>query len=570
MRSLLIILFFVALAAQGQNLKVYKQNGIWKYDQSGPLQSYPITGGIVTDTTAIPDPPAPVLPSDDTTKIDGRNGTFVGGWTHGTGDALWYKKTLSFSNVAGNTTTFKFQGTKLELWGEKKSSHGTGTVTIKLGSTVVHTQAVSFVNATTVLPALIYTSPNLTPLTNYTVELKVTSGWNLIDFLVIWNYQESTVVTDHGPDPLPPNPGEILIQPGQDINNAIKNLPRGSNVRLAAGNHTIGKLAVPDGVNFRGSGKTNTFLNPTSGIWPSNNDDAMINIRGGTGSQVISDFTIKGNNTATGGIFINRNNVSVENVKVENCKFFGLWSSNNTGFKTYELDLSNNSWSSVGWCSGEIVLGGLMNNFDIELGLVQTTSSTKGYGLKILWNSDTDNSNVLQSGKIHGGRFDLMHYSLWNNGQSKNISIEFHNVDVTGTVDIFDMVFENQVSFSLQRNNVGTINVFNSVFKLEGDTYVLEHIGNNFNLYNCQIYETSMILANFKQNMKCKNARVDNITFTQPSGSAMYGALIYVGESGVENVRVMNSTIDQLPGMALVKYRGVTGGVTIDGSNTIY
>jgi hypothetical protein len=349
-------------------------------------------------------------------------------------------------------------------------------------------------------------------------------------------------------------------------------LGRGKVARLAPGNHTIGKLSVPDGVTLRGSGKANTFLWPTAGIWPSNNEDAMLILRGGTGGQVISDLTIKGNNIATGGVFVNRNNVSIENVRIENCKFFGGWSSANSGFKTYELDLVNNSWSDVSWCSGELVFGGIVNNFDVELGLIQTTTTTKGYAIKILWNdSKNPNANQLNNGKIHGGRIDLNHYSKWGNGLSRNISIEIHDATVNGYLDIYDMIIENQVSLALHRENTGWVNVYRCVFRLEGDTYVLEHVLNNLNFYDSQVYEAGMILANFRSNMRCKNAKINNISFQNPAGSAMYGGLIYTGELGVENVVVTNSNIDQLSGMVLVRHRGASGGVDFTtAKNTIY
>jgi hypothetical protein len=565
MKKTFLLIFGILIAAVAVSqtkLVPVKRNG--KY--IAPV-TFPLTSEVEIDSTNFWRPPSIPIPTDDTTKIDGRNGTFVGSWTHAAAAGNgWSANTLSFANVAGNTATYRFQGTKIELWGEKKSTHGTGTVTVRLGTTVIDTKTVSFVNSTQILPALIYTSPNLTANTNYTIELKVTSGWNLIDFLVIWNYAQSTGSVDPEPSE-PPAPGETLIQPGQNIQNVINGLSRGAVARLAPGNHTIGKMNVPDGITLRGSGKANTFLWPTAGIWPSNNEDAMLILKGGTGGQVISDLTIKGNNTATGGIFINRNNVSIENVRIENCKFFGSWSTGNSGFKTYELDLINNSWSSASWCSGELVFGGVLSNFDVELGLIQTTTNNKGYAIKILWNSPT---NELVNGKIHGGRIDLNHYSNWGNGLSRNLSIEIHDCTVTGYLDIYDMVIENEVSLALHRENTGWVNVYRCVFKLEGDTYVIEHVLNNLNLYDSQIYEAGMILANFRSNMRCKNAKINNITFESPAGSAMYGGLIYTGELGVENVVVTNSKIDQLSGMALIRHRGATGGVTIGASNTIY
>src|SRR5688500_9573711 len=124
---LLIIGVLVAAVAVSQTkLTPVKKNG--KY--IAPVV-FPLTSEVEIDSTNFwrPANVTPV-PVDDTTRIDGRNGTFVGAWTHAAAAGNgWSANTLSFSSTDGTTATYRFQGTKVELWGEKKSGHGRGTVT---------------------------------------------------------------------------------------------------------------------------------------------------------------------------------------------------------------------------------------------------------------------------------------------------------------------------------------------------------------------------------------------------------------------------------------------------------
>jgi hypothetical protein len=127
------------------------------------------------------------------------------------------------------------------------------------------------------------------------------------------------------------------------------------------------------------------------------------------------------------------------------------------------------------------------------------------------------------------------------------------------------------VSLALHVNNPGTVVVRKCVFKLEGDTYVIEPVLNNLVLKNCQVYEYGMLLANFRSNMKTKNILVDNVVASAPNGSAAgYGGLFYIGDLGTEGMLVRNCNIKKLTGFPDIKYRGVQGGVNIESTNTIY
>lgn len=124
-----------------------------------------------------------------TEKVDGERATFSAApnpvWSlHGTTAAPgWYgennTRTIAFSNVAGSFFTYTFTGTKVELWAEKKTSHGTGTVSIDNGPV----QPVSFIGPSA-LPVLIYSSLDL-PIGVHTIRLTVVSGYSLLDYFII-------------------------------------------------------------------------------------------------------------------------------------------------------------------------------------------------------------------------------------------------------------------------------------------------------------------------------------------------------------------------------------------------
>lgn len=568
MLKYLILLFCLLSAIANAQTKIVpvKKNGQYV----APMYN-PVTGAVsdvLVDSVNFWKPPVVVPPTDDTTKIDGRNGTFVGSWSHAVNTAEgWYKNTLSFSNVAGNTATYRFQGTKLELWGERKTSHGTGTVTIKLGTTVIDTKSVTFVGAT-LIPALIYTSPNLTPNTNYTIELRVTSGWNLIDFLTIWNYQESTVGPDPEP-PIPPDPGNLInVSPGQDVYNIIRTASN-CTLNFLPGRYNLQYVTVPPTVNLQAQTAWTATIVGTSVSSSVTTTEAVLKLTGSSSGQFIKGLIIDGNNKSNGGIWVtNRDNVTLD-VRVINHKFFGIWLSD-TQNGVVNAYLKDNSYCNTSWASGEIVLGGYVNNYELNLDWYTTTAS-RGYGLKILWQNGSNaalSANNLGNVKINLLGGELNHYSNWNNGQSRNIGVELFGCKITGDVTITGTI-KNQISLHPQQS-VKQIRIHDFVADTK-DTYFIESIASNTKVEDGVIYNTGMMGANFQNNEHISNVWFDNVRFVQPNGLAMsYGAVHLIGHKGVSNYRLTNCYVEVLRGFPLVKYYGSpASGVTIDGTNTI-
>lgn len=579
MKYILIILLLPAICFGQTKLVPVKKNG--KY--MAPLV-FPLTSEVEIDSTNFwkPKPTIPPPPTDDTTKIDARNATYSTGWyndftRNSAGQVVnvgWYKNTIALSNVANTTATFRFQGSKIELWGEKKTGHGTGVITLRSGTTIVETKNVSFIG-TTQLPALIYTNTAaLTLGTVYTLELKVTSGYNLIDFFVVKDYTQVIGGTDPPVEPPidPPTGNVINVYPTQDLGSILRTT-RNATLVLAPGTYRLPFTSLDPSLNLQGAQGTTPAMIRILGTGVSDNPGNKPNTRatleligGTTSGQFIKGISIDGNGTANGGIFVDRDNVTLD-IQVEKHVFYGTWINDSRNINA-KLWLKDNSWCSANWASGELVLGGFVDNFNLDLEWYTTTSS-RGYGLKILWQASSGSlsPNTLGNGKINLRAGGLSHSSNWAGGLSRNIGIELYGCKVTGTVEITGII-KNQISLHPQQS-VNHIWIHDFVADT-GDTYFIEAIASNVKVEDGVIYNTGMLGANFKDNEHVSNVWFDNVRFVSPNGSAIsWGAVNLIGHKGVSNYRLTNCEIQVLRNFPLTKYYGSVGGVSIDGTNKI-
>lgn len=196
----LLLLMFAALCSHAQRRlveisKEYTTKEItvtdgmtYKYtigSQNDTARYFNPNGEVLEATIVFKKPGGTVPPVFVTEKVDGEKATFSPNWSiHGiTTAADWYgennTRTIAYSNVVGSSVSYTFTGTKIELWAEKKTSHGTGTVSIDNGPA----QSVSFVGPSA-LPVLIYSSPDL-PLGSHTIRMTVVNGYNLLDYFQI-------------------------------------------------------------------------------------------------------------------------------------------------------------------------------------------------------------------------------------------------------------------------------------------------------------------------------------------------------------------------------------------------
>lgn len=118
-------------------------------------------------------------------KVDGEAATFSSGWRHGaTIDTAWYQKTIAYSNTPGETATYAFTGTGIELHSETKPGHGAGTITLLRGTEVIETKQITFITDL-VKFTKVYEKKGL-PSGTYTLRLTVSGGYNLIDYFVVY------------------------------------------------------------------------------------------------------------------------------------------------------------------------------------------------------------------------------------------------------------------------------------------------------------------------------------------------------------------------------------------------
>lgn len=180
---------------------------------------------------------------------------------------------------------------------------------------------------------------------------------------------------------------------------------------MKAGTHIIGtptlNIALKSGVNLVGAGIDSTILiSAFVDKWD------ILRLWFGAGNQVLSDFTIDGDDRQTdkGIDIMDRDNITVRNVKIKDFRQFGLTFyyeglANNTGppsgyiynIKAHDLIFENCGNDYNGWSSGAFQIGnidgGEFYNIDINKGV--TPVDDHGYGIKFY--SDGYNKNI----KIH-------------------------------------------------------------------------------------------------------------------------------------------------------------------------
>lgn len=513
--------------------------------------AYDVTITFTKRGTTIP----PVLTTE---KVDGEKATFSTNWSiHGTTTASgWYgdpTPTIAYSNVAGSSVSYTFTGTKIELWAERKSTHGSGTVTIDNGQPEI----VSFVSTTTSLPVLIYSSPNLT-LGSHTIKLTVTSGYCLLDYFIVTKPSDSQ-------GSVTPSGNIINILQGENLKNKIESAASGTTVRIADAVFNSPIINVPKGVNIE-CGPSTVITCSTPGTWPLDETESEIglfNFKSASrvdGNQYIRGCILEGNNVAFAAAVVdNIDNVKFQGCKVRNFNFTGLWIRNANNAEVSSCNFDNTAWSSNSFLSGAVNIYNV-TSLVISANTFQSTENNGGTGIEALWKEST-----LTNVKIIGNTFKLSKHNPWNNGSSRNFSIELHDTHYRG-LEISNNVFGNEVSLASHKPGNGTKTViYKNTGDLGGDTYFIEAVCDDLEVYDNYIRGSSMFSANFQPNSKWKNHNFRNNIF-ESSGVVSWGGVFLFGPTGVQNVLIENNTI-KTAGNQLVKYMGITSGVTERNNN---
>src|SRR5687768_3893796 len=152
--------------------------------------------------------------------------------------------------------------------------------------------------------------------------------------------------------------------PWRTLRHAVAQVPAGEGhiIQLGAGIFVEnGLVEVPPGVSIEGAGKDVTIIKADSSFFhhPADpgyaTDKFLIRLNSSenmSGNQSLRNFTINGDSKKLhGGIFIrNRDNIVVDEVKVEYTNFTGIWLWNSKDSKIINSDLVNCSWGSTAYC----------------------------------------------------------------------------------------------------------------------------------------------------------------------------------------------------------------------------
>lgn len=494
----------------------------------------------------------PPIPEREVKQFDSEEGTvYSSNWTIHTTTlaANWYKSTISYSTVAGSTATFTFFGEKIELFAEVKSTHGSGRISIDGGPEEI----VSFKNAVQQLPVLIFTKENLEN-KNHTIKLTaVGDGPAMLDFYKVYSIKGTN-----------PQGSIINVLPGENLKNKIEGAPIGTTVRIADAVFSSPTISVPVGVNIE-CGQSTVITCTTPGSWsPGVPEVGLFNFKSTTrvdGNQYIRGCILEGNNVAFSGVIVdNRDNVKLQGLKVKNFNFNGAWIRNSNNSEISSCHFDNTAWSSNSFLSGAVNIFNVTNPI-ISANTFQSTENNGGTGIEALWKEST-----LTNVKIIGNTFKLSKHNPWNNGSSKNFSIELHDTHYRG-MEISNNVFGNEMSLASHKPGNGTKTlVHNNTGDLGGDDFFLEVICSDIEVYNNNITGAKMLSANMQPNSRWSNQTYRNNIFVS-SGPVAWGAIFLFGPTGVSGVLIENNNI-KLNGNVLTKWMGATGGVTI-GNNQI-
>jgi hypothetical protein len=208
-------------------------------------------------------------------------------------------------------------------------------------------------------------------------------------------------------------------------------------------------ISIAPGINLHGAGKDSTIITGTSSFYyhpkrPGFEPQRFLLLLDGplqtNGNQKLSGFTIDGSSKKIhGGIYINgRNNISIENVKVQETNFCGIWILNATDVRIRKVSMRNCAWGSDDWCSGAFQFAYIdsveIDQLDIDEG--------RGYGIKTLGH---DKAHTLRNFKLHDSRISVNPKGLWKDGKAPNIAVEIWANSFSES-EIYNCYFDNHIS----------------------------------------------------------------------------------------------------------------------------
>lgn len=345
---------------------------------------------------------------------------------------------------------------------------------------------------------------------------------------------------------------------------------QGHIIKLSAGTFVEnGPVTVPSGVSIEGAGREATIIRSANSFYfnPANPsyalDKFLINLAStspSVGNQSLKNFMIDGDSKKLhGGILVrNRNNVTVEGVKVQYTNFTGIWFWGVKDSRINNVQLLNCSWGSTGWCSGALNLAELervdVNNLHLDEGI--------GYGIKAIGPSAV---NPISNLTIRNSHITVHPVGLWNNGGAPNIALELWNVSLQGC-EIYNCYIDNTISL-VSDNPVPVtgkqaIRVHNNVIDLEkrskGTGYAIELTMHDAEIDHNYVIKGKYGIANWgpgKENWKIHHNIFYGIQGVYP------GEVVRAQQGGLLNVQFYNNTIE-FDGNKTASVIGLYGGTS--------
>lgn len=357
--------------------------------------------------------------------------------------------------------------------------------------------------------------------------------------------------------------------PWRTLKHAVSKVPanQGHVIKLSAGTFVeSGQFNVPAGVSVEGAGMDQTIIKAASSFHFNPGDPGfaidrfLMTLSSGSatnGNQTLKNFSIDGDGKRLhGGIYVKfRNNVTIEDVKVQFTNFCGIWLWDVKSTVVRDVKLINCSWGSTGWASGALMLahidGATIDNINID--------ENTGYGVKAL----SSGGNKISRMKVSNSRISVNPAGKWNNGSAANISFELWEVLLTDC-EIYNTYFDNHLSLvNVQTNPTGgrSIRVHHNTFDLKnranGHGYGIELSINDAEIDNNWFNGGNYGIAHWSP-AKCSNWSIHHNTFTGLS-SGYPGTVVRAQVSGLHNVKFFNNTVE-LSGTSTINVFGLHGG----------
>lgn len=240
--------------------------------------------------------------------------------------------------------------------------------------------------------------------------------------------------------------------PWRTIGVALKKIPTNQKhtLKLSAGTFVeTNAIEVPLKISFEGAGIDLTFIKAAKSFYYNPSDPGfetgkfLIRLDGSeefNGDQSLGGFTIDGDTKQLhGGIYVNyRNNIRIENIKVKETNFCGIWILNTKNSIVRNVFLLNCAWGNSGWCSGALQFANVDHvEFD-QLNI----SESKGYGIKSIGH---DKNITTRNLKLHDSKISVNPIGLWQDGKAPNISVEIWGDSFPGC-EIFNCYVDNHIS----------------------------------------------------------------------------------------------------------------------------